>query len=101
MCWHKEFGTLTASSFIWAPGDSFFFFWVGALLPLEELIVKLSVGESWRKERPPTPIFWPGEFHGLYSAWCHKEWDTTKLLYLPACLPGDLSVKNPAAMQGT
>ena len=21
----------------------------------------------WRMERPPSPIFWPGEFHGLYS----------------------------------
>ena len=23
----------------------------------------------WRRERPPTPVFWPGEFHGLYSPW--------------------------------
>ena len=21
----------------------------------------------WRRERLPTPAFWPGEFHGLYS----------------------------------
>ena len=21
----------------------------------------------WRKEQLPTPVFWPGEFHGLYS----------------------------------
>ena len=21
----------------------------------------------WRRERPPTPVFWPGESHGLYS----------------------------------
>ena len=21
----------------------------------------------------PTPVFWPGEFHGLYSPWGHKE----------------------------
>ena len=21
----------------------------------------------WRRKRPPTPGFWPGEFHGLYS----------------------------------
>ena len=26
----------------------------------------------------PTPIFWPGEFHGLYSLWGHKKLDTTK-----------------------
>ena len=23
----------------------------------------------WRRERPPTPVFWPGEVHGLYSPW--------------------------------
>ena len=38
-----------------------------------------SVGKiPWRRERLPTPVFWPGEFHGLYSPWRHKELDTTK-----------------------
>ena len=23
----------------------------------------------WRRERLPTPVFWPGEFHALYSPW--------------------------------
>ena len=23
----------------------------------------------WRRKRLPTPVFWPGEFHGLYSPW--------------------------------
>ena len=32
----------------------------------------------WRRERLPTPVFWPGEFHGLYSPWGHKESDTTE-----------------------
>ena len=36
----------------------------------------------WRKERLPTPVFWPGEFHGLYSPWGHKESDMTKRLSL-------------------
>ena len=27
----------------------------------------------WRRERLPTPVFWPGEFHGLYSPWGRKE----------------------------
>jgi len=31
----------------------------------------------WRKERLPTPVFWPGEFHGLYSPWVLKESDMT------------------------
>ena len=25
-----------------------------------------------------TPIFWPGEFHGLYNPWGHKGSDTTE-----------------------
>ena len=29
-------------------------------------------------ERLPTPVFWPGEFHGLYSPWGRKESDTTE-----------------------
>ena len=29
----------------------------------------------WRSERLPTPVFWPGEFHGLYSPWGRKELD--------------------------
>ena len=28
---------------------------------------------SWRRDRIPTPVFWPGEFHGLYSPWGCKE----------------------------
>ena len=30
----------------------------------------------WRKERLPIPVFWPGEFHGLYNPWGRKESDT-------------------------
>ena len=41
----------------------------------------------WRRERLPTPVFWPGEFHGLYNPWGHKESDTTEWLSLGArCL---------------
>ena len=34
----------------------------------------------WRRERLPTSVFWPGEFHGLYSPWSRKEqeWDMTE-----------------------
>ena len=37
---------------------------------------------SWRRERLPTPAFWPGEFHGLCSPWGRKESDTTRQLAL-------------------
>ena len=34
------------------------------------------------RERLPTPVFQPGEFHGLYSPWGRKESDTTERLSL-------------------
>ena len=34
----------------------------------------------WIKERLLTPVFWPGEFHGLYSPWGHKQSDMTEQL---------------------
>ena len=37
----------------------------------------------WRRERLPTPVFWPVEFHRLYSPWGRKEFDMTELLSLP------------------
>ena len=39
-----------------------------------------SPGEG--KGYPPTPVFWPGEFHGLYSLWGRKESDVTERLSL-------------------
>ena len=27
----------------------------------------------WRRERLLTPVFWRGEFHGVYSPWGRKE----------------------------
>ena len=32
------------------------------------------------KEQLPTPVFWPGEFCGLYSPWGPKELDMTERL---------------------
>ena len=32
----------------------------------------------WKRERLPTPAFWPGDFHGLYSPLGHKELDMTE-----------------------
>ena len=45
----------------------------------ETLVRSLSAEDPWRRERLPTPVFWPGEFHGLYS---HKELDMTERLSL-------------------
>ena len=34
----------------------------------------------WRRERLPTPVFWSGEFHGLYGPRGREESDTTEQL---------------------
>ena len=41
----------------------------------------------WKRERLPTPVFWPGEFQGLYSLWGHKELDMTERLLLHSTSP--------------
>ena len=41
-----------------------------------------SIPGLGRRERLPTPVFWPGEFHGLYSPWGHKQSDKTEQLSL-------------------
>ena len=39
------------------------------------------VGEiSWRRERLSTPVFWPREFHRLYSPWGRKKSAMTEWL---------------------
>ena len=46
---------------------------------MQEPLVLIMVREDpWRKDRLPTPVFWPGEFHGLYSPRGHKESNTTE-----------------------
>ena len=41
--------------------------------PVQPWVGKVRCG----RKRLPTPVFWPGQFHGLYSLWGHKESDTT------------------------
>ena len=53
-------------------GRSGFYPWVGKI--------------PWRKEWLSTPVFWPGEFHGLYSPCGCKELDTTEWLSLSRIL---------------
>ena len=40
------------------------------------------VGWHQRRKRLCTPVFWPGEFHGLYSPWVLKESEMTEHLSL-------------------
>ena len=46
----------------------------------ETWVGSLGWEDPWRRERLLTPVFWPGEFHGLYRLWGCKESDTTERL---------------------
>ena len=48
----------------------------------ETRVWSLGWEDHLRRERLPTPVFWPGEFHGLYSPWGCKESDMTERLSL-------------------
>ena len=48
----------------------------------ETWVQPLGWEDALEKGRLPTPVFWPGEFHGLYSIWGHKESDMTEQLSL-------------------
>ena len=50
---------------------------------LPAMLVRSLVGKTpWRRERLPTPVFWPGEVHGQHSPWVRQESDTTEQLSL-------------------
>ena len=44
----------------------------------ETWVQSLGWEDPWRRERLPTPVFWPREFHGLHSPWGWKESDMTE-----------------------
>ena len=39
-----------------------------------------GLGRSYGRERLATPVFQPGEFHGLHSPWSRKELDMPERL---------------------
>ena len=41
----------------------------------ETWIQSLGREDPLKRERQPTPVFWPGEFHGLYNPWGCKGLD--------------------------
>ena len=44
----------------------------------ETWVKSLSWEDPLEKGEAPHSVFWPGEFHGLYSPWGHTELDTTE-----------------------
>ena len=63
-----------------------------------------AIGETWvqslgwedplEKGKSTSPVFSPGEFHGLHSPWGHKELDTTDRLSLSFIILYPLNVYN-------
>ena len=63
--------------------SDFQFWWMARTPSINSRVLPHSFSTFlWRSERLPTPVFWPGEFHGLCSPWGHKQSDTTKRLSL-------------------
>ena len=57
---------------------------------MQEIWIRsLGWEDPFEKEQLSTPVFWPGEFHGLYSPWSCKESDTTELcpVYISITVP--------------
>ena len=48
----------------------------------ETWVQSLGWEDSLEKQWLPTPVFWPGEFHGLYIPWGRKESNTAERLSL-------------------
>ena len=46
----------------------------------ETLVQFLGWEDPLENGKAIIPVFWPGEFHGLYSPWCCTESDTTEQL---------------------
>ena len=55
----------------------------------------LGCEDPLEKGKATHSVFWPGEFHGLYSPWGLKEWDTTEQISLSVAH----MVKNLPALQ--
>ena len=43
----------------------------------ETWVQSLGWEDSWRRKQLPTPVFWPREYHELYSRWGCKELNMT------------------------
>ena len=48
----------------------------------ETWVPSLGWEDPLEEGKLPTPVFWPGEFHGLCSPWGRKESDMTERLSL-------------------
>ena len=80
-----------SDSALWWPYGALWFlvqrqseFLIANYLPAmrETWVQSLGWEDPLEKGKATHSVFWPGEFHGLYSPWGHKELDTTEELSL-------------------
>ena len=81
----------------WEPGNlGSQLSWSRIRLQCRRLWFDSWVGKTrWRRERAPTPVFWPGERHGFYSPWSREESDTAERLSLPSPVTALVSARCP------
>ena len=73
-------------SFAGEIGHPFQYFWAFLVAQLvrnpsamrETWVQSLGWEDTLEKGKATHFIFWPGEFHGLFSPWGHKDLDTTE-----------------------
>ena len=58
----------------------------------ETWVPSLGWEDPLEKGKATHSVFWPGEFHGPYSPWGHKEWDMTEQLSLTSLYFKDLAI---------
>ena len=74
---------IRGSNFIFR--DFFLFIWASLVAQLVKNPPGFDLWAGkilWRRVWLPTPVFWLGKFHRLYSAWGCRESDTTQWLSL-------------------
>ena len=91
-CNAGDSGSIPGSGRSTGEGIRYPFQYSWASLVTQQVKNQPAMWESWfqslvgkipgRRERLPTPIFWHGEFHVLYSPWGYKESYTTEQLSL-------------------
>jgi len=64
---------------IWGQKETRAAVWKGPAM-WETWVWSLGWEDPLEHKALPTPVFWPGEFHGLYSPRSHKESDMTEWL---------------------
>ena len=74
-----NWSNLAAVAAAWTSWSSLIAQLVKKIPAMQETLVQcLGWEDALEQGKATHPVFWPGEFHGLYNPWGHKESDTTE-----------------------